>query len=340
VEQLRPDNPGSSEMAMARNGSDVVVAYQEAAPGEQTPAIAFGSLCQSAPATRVETNTGAVALATAPDGTAYAAHHGIHVHRLDNNVWGSPTATLPFPTWTWDVRLAMGASGTMALGWRPQQENRCARAGRVVNGVAEELPGLPCGPEGGLATEPEVAVDGEGRPIFARLQRTSTGEASVRVDAWGPTGWVELGAPLPGSGYERPMLSVDAQGRPVLAYSSPAYDGILVKVWTGTAWEALPRLIAAGWAFPKQLRRSDSTLFLAWEQPRSGGDFELRVSALGPGDTAWRTEAGPFDVIGPSHWGSVGLVTDSAGWSVLAWTNPTSGGRYRIHTVWNNAATR
>ncbi|KFE58934.1 Ig-like domain-containing protein [Hyalangium minutum] len=340
VEGLRPDSPGSSEMTIARSGSEIVMAYQEAVPGQETPAIAFGSLCKSGPAARVESNTGAVALATAPDGIAYAAHHGIHVHRLVNDVWGDPIATMPFSTWTWNVGLAIGPGGMMALGWQPAQEYRCQHAGRVVNGTLEELTGMPCGPESGLTTEPQVVVDGAGRPVFAWLERTAAGTASVRVVAWSPEGWVQLGESFPGIGYERPMLSVDAQGRPVVAYSSPANDGILVKVWTGTDWSDLPRLAAENWAFPKKLAVSGSTLFLAWEQPRAGGDFELRVSALGSGDTAWRTEAGPFDIIGPSHWGSVGLVTDQAGWSVLAWTNPASDGRYRIHTAWNNVSTR
>lgn len=88
----------------------------------------------------------------------------------------------------------------------------------------------------------------------------------------------------------------------------------------------------------EQLAVSGNTLILAWEQPRNGGGFELRVSVLGSGDTGWRTDAGPFHVLGPSHWGAVSLVTDAHGWSVLAWTNPASEGRYSLHTAWRNGS--
>jgi hypothetical protein len=134
------------------------------------------------------------------------------------------------------------------------------------------------------------------------------------------------------------VLSVDALGRPVIVYTAPTEDQLLVKVWTGTAWESLPSVVVSVWGFPKQLAVSGDNLILAWEQSRNGGGFELRVSVLGAGDTEWRTDAGPFHVLGPSHWGAVSLVTDAAGWSVLAWTNPTEEGRYSIHTAWRNGS--
>lgn len=337
LEKTLTDSPGSDEMAIARNGSDVALVYQTGLVGE-AQSLTFGALCQGTRETQVEPHAGAVTLATAPDGTAYSAHNGVHVHALGSGLWGAPFATIPFATWTWATQLAIGPGNTMALGWRPQQENRCYRAGRIVAGVGEELPALPCGPEGGMASERALVLDGAQRPVFAWLERTSEGEASVRAVAWDGSSWTALGSPMPGSGYELPVLSVDALGRPVIVYTAPTMNQLLVKVWTGTAWESLPSLVGSVWAFPKRLAVSGNNLILAWEQSRNGGGFELRVSVLGAGDTEWRTDAGPFHVLGPSHWGAVSLVTDAAGWSVLAWTNPTSEGRYSIHTAWRNGS--
>jgi hypothetical protein len=89
---------------------------------------------------------------------------------------------------------------------------------------------------------PSVALDRSGQPYVAWQDDDAAGRGRIYLRYWTGTAWSPLGNSDAGGGISRspantfePSLSIDPEGRPVIAWNdwSPPTASIYVKRWTG-----------------------------------------------------------------------------------------------------------
>jgi hypothetical protein len=212
--------------------------------------------------------------------------------------------------------LAADAQGrTMAAWVEWREEGRGVRVFRWDGAAWKDLsPGVTS--PLGLATSGALAVDAEGRPILAALERDERGNPRIHVVRWTGSAWKalppvarggnELACPiitLAVVGYTAasppPALALDDEGQPVVAWTSASGRHLELHVarWSGARWELLPihrtRLLrepgdSYGCASQPSLAVRGERLVAAW---RHGGAEASKSPAEAEADLLPRPEA-------------------------------------------------
>ncbi|MFN2226171.1 MAG: GDSL-type esterase/lipase family protein, partial [Anaerolineae bacterium] len=207
-------------------------------------------------------------LAAAPDGTFWLAWVGeatpgndeVYVTSWDGRTWApSQRVSGPDPQdglYDRQPRLAVGRDGRPWLAWTGHQD------GPDDEVYASHWTGSAWTPEqmvsrddASLDVWPTLVVDGDGRPWLAWKARVEEGEISrlrILISSWDPIreAWSEealASSPLEAELDEHdPLLSLDEQGRPQLAWLAVAGDSSALALATrqGDAW-AEPQLLRA-----------------------------------------------------------------------------------------------
>lgn len=198
-------------------------------------------------------------------------NHRIHLRRWNGSAWTDPwgTATGPgiaqgvnvvSPTGFGEMRwLALDSQGNPTVTWHaffndyPLPRMRvCLRSWNGTAWVSLNGSGEGDGIHAsGFAYAPQVAMDGDDRPVVAWEQSTGSIERVAYLKRWTGSAWVELGGSATANGVTQGgngnfiSLALDNASRPVLAWSTtPEFIGpepcnIHLRRWNGTAWAEL-----------------------------------------------------------------------------------------------------
>ncbi len=136
-----------------------------------------------------------------------------------------------------------------------------------------------------------LQVDTNAKPIITWEQENPSTQARY-IHTWKWTGenWSELGAPLPiasrAAAVAGPALALDPFNRPFVAWSDSAgdrtIDGINVRRWTGSEWEALGTAVDANPSSgtqayqPRLILDSSNNPIIAWNE-YDGSAFNVHV---------------------------------------------------------------
>lgn len=255
----------------------------------------------------------------------------IYVKRWTGTAWismgvlGIGMSTAQFP---W---LAIGANGHIAISWTQLVVGYYATTNEEVfaarwngsgwsdmGGSATYSPLLPSGGVSrttGISLDSFVAVDGAGNPTVAWTETVGT-SFQIYVKRFNGAVWQELDGSASGDGLSNalvsvgtPSIGVDTAGNPVVAYE----DGpIVVKRWTGSAWESMPSLDC-----------ERPSLRMDGDTPCMAVKIQYAIHFVRWDGTAWAfLEPDPAGINGPLSVSSdVSLALDGAGYPVIAWTD-------------------
>ena len=220
-------------------------------------------------------SNGGESIAIDANGAIFVAFHhwdgqywDIHVVRWNGTTWsgiggsalggGISNTSKPseFPS------IAVDAEGRPWVAWVETNGSDEAIYLKGWNGIAwVEVGGSGSG--GGISsagaglvsTYPSLAMDRQGMPVVAWEQKTgnlapSMGSGSVieiYLRRWDGNAWVEIGGSATGGGISvlevahcyNPMVTVDLQNRPVVAWTGPGPEKrpeVFLRRWSGSAW--------------------------------------------------------------------------------------------------------
>ena len=263
----------------------------------------------------------------------------------------------PGPLWP---SLALGPAGIPAVSWvhwsggyphvyfRRWDGAQWAELGGsgAGSGVSDAFNGV---------YEPVVAVDSSGNPTLG-WHGDDPGIRQVYVRQWDGAQWRELGTTSAGAGgvsrsarrSEEPSLSMDASGRPIVAWqdgSSGNYE-IYLRRWDGTQWAELGGSATGGGVSntPGASRYLSMALdpagnpVIAWQEAISWSYVYVKRW----NGSQWVELGGSASGFGISGivaaFGSPSISVDPAGNPMVAWCEEISGIRQVYVKKWNGSA--
>jgi hypothetical protein len=156
--------------------------------------------------------------------------------------------------------------------------------------------------------------------------------------------WRELGGSATGDGVSRTAapgavldvsLAVGSDGRPVVAYAESAdvtatQGTIVLRRWTGAAWETLSGATGIGHGSAPQVRISPGgAIYVAWVHDTGDGRLELRLRWRAAGGTTFQSlgdSDAPGGVVGSSVAGPFALAVGAAGRPTVAFVAAAQSG--------------
>lgn len=265
---------------------------------------------------------------------SWRSSYGVEASRWDGSAWQQLGNGIPVSAIATALRPAMvlDAAGNPVLAWDASNGSTIDLYVARWNGSAWERLGDALSATGGQFTwtdEPSLAVDGQGRPVVAWQELSSGGVRQVHVRRWTGSTWEALGGAVSvgSGGVQSPSLKVDAQNRPVVAWSETVSGGssIYVRRWSGSSWVAVGGAlnVAPAGGTPSATRPSlalepNGNPSVAWEEADAAGVHHVHVRRWD--GTTWKVlgdalgaGASTSDVLFPA------LAVDEVGRPSVAW---------------------
>jgi len=210
-------------------------------------------------------------IAVASDGTVwlvYAAGGDIQASRFENGAWSAPLTVAKTSGDSLNPALALDAKGRPQVAWEDYSFGRREILFSSYAGGAWSRPfNLSASPDCDSAC-PAIAVGDDARVHVAWQEEDVRGAGCYDIYyAVYDGSWSKPEAVVAWDGdQEEPSLTIDAAGRPVIAFSDYATGGIYVTQREGSSW-LKPRQIdfnRSGGESPSVVAGPDGTLHIAW----------------------------------------------------------------------------
>lgn len=315
--------------------------------------------------------SGAPALAIAPDGTLYIAWHDtttgdseIYIRKWTGSEWAEPgpnsatgggisnnTGDSVWPS------IVLDTSGLPYVAWNDVSSGNNEIYIRRWNGEAWVDVGTGSAEGGGISNnkgdsaQPSLGI-ASGGTLYVAWTDQSNGDAEIYVRRWNGNNWQELGDSSATAGgisdnkgtSRAAKLAIAPNGDPIVTWADNTNGNfeIYVRHWNGSSWVEMGVDSAANGGIsntnsnsqaPRIAIAPDNTPYISWYE-RSGGDTEIYVRRFVNG--SWQ-EAGAGSASGggiSNNSGSSGhlsIVVDQEGTPYVAWGDDSSG-NYEIYT--------
>ena len=189
-------------------------------------------------------------------------------------------------------------------------------------------------------------LDKQNRPVVAWTERSNisdgkvSGPGKVYAARWDGKTWQQLGdspSKRPSSASDLPVMKLDPQGNPVMAWNelSPDFNGnsVFVDRWDGKAWLEVDRgslssdVSSASRSMDLAVTSTGEPI-LAWSRqlfdPNRGTlDFNVFVGPFG--GVTWNRAGGSLNIDPERYAGSPALKLDSQNRPIVAFTEASSG---------------